>query len=278
MLFYLPVFMAMLALGFWQLQRAELKASVIAAAERARQAPPVSIESIEDPIEAAGSYRRVSVTGRWLPARQLLWDNRVYRGVAGYEVITPLALDDGRLILVNRGWIAPGPTRAELPSPVWPDASSVESPAAVSPTGDEPGEVETRVTGLLSRPSKGFMSGPALEPGRGWPGVLQYFDFPVLSRRYGTTVVPAVLQWQPSTVDRSAAPPLAANWQPVASGPERHYGYAFQWFAMALALTVVLIVVNSRRIGHAPADASGPRHDASTGDDAYRDTIKWKDH
>ena len=285
---YLVVVLAMLALGRWQLARADEKIALLGNASRARAAPAVALDRIDDVAEAAGAYRRVRVEGRWEGDHQLLWDNRAHAGRAGYEVITPLRLGDGRLALVNRGWLAPGPTREMLPDVALPATASGDAVA---------------FDGLLSRPSKGFASGAALAASGPWPRVLQYFDYAAIESALGEPIVPAVVQSQVATdgdvfADARAAsasradgagadgagadgggpdaasagtPPVDAplpappatpeavgsgagtavlltpNWRPAASGPEKHYGYAFQWFAMATALTAIFVVVNLSR-------------------------------
>lgn len=254
---YLLVAVAMLALARWQLLRADEKIALLENAARSRAAPAVALDRLDDVEAAAEAYRRVRVDGRWLGERQLLWDNRAHAGRAGYEVITPLRLDDGRLALVNRGWIAPGPTRETLPDVALPPATA---------------GTDVSLEGLLSRPSKGFASGAALAPSGAWPRVLQYFDYAAIEAALGEPIVPAVVQAQvaedsgafagarrganeplpeplpgasPGEAVRAAL--LVPNWRPAASGPEKHYGYAFQWFAMATALTAVFVVVNLSR-------------------------------
>ena len=271
---YVAVLAAMLSLGRWQLGRADEKIALLESAERARARPAVVLEDVNDIDGAAAEHRRVVARGTWDGARQLLWDNRAHAGRAGYEAIAPLRLADGRLALVNRGWVAPGPTRAELP-----DVS----------LADGIGAAEVEIEGLLSRPSKGFASGEALSMTGPWPRVLQYFDYAAIEAALGEPIVPAVVQAQvaadtgvfadaappadPGVDGRAAveagaaaarsatstpvppvAPPAAStaallvpNWRPAASGPEKHYGYAFQWFAMAAALTVIFVVVNLSR-------------------------------
>ena len=61
------------------------------------------------------AVRRISVAGRWDAARQFLLDNRTRDGRAGYEVLTPLQLDDGRWLIVNRGWVSFSGYRERLP-------------------------------------------------------------------------------------------------------------------------------------------------------------------
>ena len=250
---YLLVLVAMLSLGRWQLQRADEKIALLESAERARTGPAVAIETIEDVPAAAAEYRRVRLEGRWEGKRQFLWDNRAHAGRAGFEVITPFRTVGGALVLVNRGWIAPGASRAPE------DRPDVSLPPAAT-------EARIELDGLLSRPSKGFASGPALIADGPWPQLLQYLDYAAISEALGEPIVAALVQARtaPDTsgfageapVDEASSLPgtssagrtalLTPNWRPAASGPEKHYGYAFQWFAMATALTVIFVVLNLR--------------------------------
>ena len=85
------------------------------AADAARDAPAKMITEINDVKAAANAYTRVQISGEWLPDRQFLWDNRTHKGRAGFEVIIPMRTADGLLVLINRGWLPLGVTRAELP-------------------------------------------------------------------------------------------------------------------------------------------------------------------
>ena len=237
---YVSVLSCMLWLANWQLNRAALKITLQQSAEQARDAQAASLSSIADLESASAAYRKVTLTGRYDARRQFLWDNRTHSGQAGYEVISVLRLDHGSLALVNRGWVAPGPSRQELPDIALPDAA-VDNTVAFE--------------GYLSRPSKGFASGEAITGGEDWPKLLQFFDYEAISRILGEPIVATVVQAQ--SLDTDASTPtvltsrpewLTANWQPAASGPAKHYSYAFQWFAMAVALTGIFLVVNTRRV------------------------------
>ncbi|MFK7855799.1 MAG: SURF1 family protein [Granulosicoccus sp.] len=239
-LLYLFLFSCMLMLANWQLNRADLKISLQEAAELAQNASATPIEDIPDLTLAASSYQRVSLQGRYDVARQFLWDNRTHQGQAGFETLVPLVLADGRSVLVNRGWVAPGVSRQQLPS--------VEMPESVL-------NQWVSIEGFLSRPSKGFASGPAVIAAATWPKLLQYFDYEAIGLELGGPILPVIVQAQAVgtdavgvTVLTSRPEWLKANWQPAASGPAKHYSYAFQWFAMALALTILFIVVNTHKI------------------------------
>ncbi len=102
----LPAFIALLALGTWQLQRLEWKDALIAERRAQVMAPPIVLPAeISDP--AALEYRPVRLSGRFLHARELHFAARVREGRLGFEIVTPMILDDGRAILVNRGWVPP---------------------------------------------------------------------------------------------------------------------------------------------------------------------------
>lgn len=245
---YVAVLSCMLWLGQWQLNRAALKVSFQEAASQAQQAAASPINSVADLISAAAIYKRVLVEGSYDPTRQFLWDNRTRNGIAGFEVISPVRMASGEWVLINRGWVAPGASRSQLPDIQLP-VDAIEQPVSIE--------------GLLSRPSKGFSSGDAVETSDGWPRILQFFDYESLSDILGGPVLPVVVQVQSVngtgadvTVYQARPEWLEANWEPAASGPAKHYSYAFQWFAMALALSVIFIVVNTRKLKSTATDPS----------------------
>jgi len=240
LLLYVLVAALMLALGAWQLARAAEKIRWQASADAAMAEPALALESAILPDEADGQsgvrYRQVSLRGQFMPQRQMLWDNRVYRGVVGYEVITPLRLENASVVLVNRGWVRADPRREILPEILWPPETG---PYAVS--------------GILTRPSIGFSRGPALEiVGDDWPQRLQHFTYAEIAAALGAEVLPGLVQRIHFAADSPQVPLYTDAWTPVAFGPQRHYGYAFQWFAMFVALTVLFVVVNTSRFGVDP--------------------------
>lgn len=238
-LLYLAVGSCMLYLGTWQMNRAALKVSMQAASEQANLAPAIPILQVSDLLAAATNYQRVSLVGQYDISRQFLWDNRIHNGQAGFEAIIPMKLESGDWVLINRGWIAPGISRAELPD--------VELPFATEMT-------TISIEAVLSRPSKGFSSGDAVPEEGEWPRLLQFFDYAAIATVLGEPVLPVVVQVQALAISGEEVTVytprpewLKANWQPAASGPAKHYSYAFQWFAMAVALTLIFIIVNMHK-------------------------------
>lgn len=236
---YLVTVSCMLLLGRWQLNRAEVKVVMQQTAEQSAVAQPVSILDIQDFDDAAKRYQKVSVSGVYLPDRHFLWDNRTNNGRAGFEVVSILRLANGKLVLVNRGWIPMGASREKLPGVALPESVS---------------DVVVTLEGFVSAPSRGFSGGEAIERAGQWPALLQYLDYPAIEKQMGEPVLPVLIQVQalePDSSDPLVLTPrpewYTPNWHPSASGPAKHYSYAFQWFAMAAALTVLLFVVNRRK-------------------------------
>src|SRR5690554_2840703 len=103
-----------IGLGFWQLSRGEQKQALMDEFERRQAAAPVAVDSLR---EDDRQYVRVAARGSFDNDRSILLDNRIRQGRAGYEVVTPFeATPSGTWLLVNRGWIAAGPTRDQLPA------------------------------------------------------------------------------------------------------------------------------------------------------------------
>lgn len=219
----LPLF---LLLGNWQLQRAEEKEQILERVDQKGQMATVALEHI-DPEQDV--YRKVLLKGEFLIDRQLLLDNRIYQGRAGYDILTPFRLaQNGRIVLVNRGWVEAGLSRS-----VPPDIAF--DPAAYSD-----------ITGIYTTPSRGFvLKEQALEDDGLWPRVVQYPDYAGLGKILGTYVLPGIVQ-----ADGDIGGDYPVLWQPVASGPEKHYAYAMQWFSFAVLLCGLYVGLNCRKVEH----------------------------
>ena len=209
-----------LALASWQLGRAHEKEGLAARLEMLAREPPVSLTVAE--VSAADvEWRRVTVRGRFEPRHAVLIDNRIRRGVAGYHVLMPLAIDGGgRYVLVNRGWIAGTADRRRLPE--------VQTPANT-----------VEITGLAVTPSRRFLelSANAAE-GKVWQNLTL--------ERY-RQAVPISLQPVVILQESPLEDGLAREWDPPDLGVNTHYGYAFQWLALALAILVFYLVTHVRR-------------------------------
>ncbi|WP_040409533.1 SURF1 family protein [Arhodomonas aquaeolei] len=218
----------LIALGFWQIDRAHQKEALIADRESAAAAPALQLNA-GLPRPEAGLHRLARATGRYDSEHQFLLDNQTRDGVPGYRIITPLRLEGSdAAVLVDRGWVAAPPRRSQLPD-VTVDATT------------------RTVHGRLGDgPSVGLRLGDAYHGDGSWPRRIQYLDFDALVPSLPYTVPPYLL--------RTGAAAKKARPETMRFGPRRHYGYAVQWFALATALLVIYIGVNTRLKGRHERD------------------------
>ncbi|MFD1380543.1 SURF1 family protein [Fodinicurvata halophila] len=100
----LPLLVALLSLGVWQLDRLEWKEGLIADLEARREAAPMALDAaLESPGE--NEYRSVTLEGDYRHEGEIYWLARTYESRSGYHILTPMRLEDGREILVDRGWM-----------------------------------------------------------------------------------------------------------------------------------------------------------------------------
>jgi surfeit locus 1 family protein len=209
-------------LGFWQLGRAEQKQELLAQYE-AGQRTRVAITS--ENADSLSRYQRVSVSGRYDPAHQILLDNMPsHAGRPGFRVLTPMQTPAGWL-LVDRGWLPLGATRAELPN--------------VSVT-----DADRNITGTMDAlPRAGLqLESVPIAADAPWPRVLSFPPQADLEQQLGHKLIPGVLLLDPSHSDG-----YERIWEAhLGFRPERHIGYAVQWFALAAAAAIIFILMGFR--------------------------------
>lgn len=214
-----------ISLGRWQWSRGEQKEALARGfAAGAVQAQPLGARG----TATLPRYAVVSVTGEWDAARQFLLDNRTRDGRAGYEVLTPLRLADGRWLLVNRGWLPFEGRRDRLPEVA---------------TGLVPGAVTLRGR-LDDLPTAGLASGRAAPALSGaWPRVTSFPQPSELAASLGgRSLEPRVL-----LLDASAPAGYRRDWRPFVKGPEQNISYAVQWWSFGVLLLVLYVVLNTKR-------------------------------
>jgi len=208
-----PLLLLLCGLGRWQLHRAAEKQALWDAFARGASAP------IALPVTPAPRYSRVRVTGHYLPERQFLLDNMVHAGVAGYRVLTVLARDDGPPVLIDRGWVALGASRSQLP-----DIS----------VGDE----ERSITGRVDETPRAGATLPAPQS-VSWPRVLNYPPMLVMEHALGRPLYPQIILLDPDQADG-----YLRDWHAPGFPPARHLGYAATWFAMAVTLLILYLYLS----------------------------------
>lgn len=209
------------SLGVWQLQRADEKNQIQQQNEAYESSPPEELNfPITDP--ASLRFQRIRVKGKFISDKQFVLDNRYLDHQVGFNILTPFKIHDtDKVVLVDRGWLPLTGPREELPKV------------------DVGENLRTLVATVYVPYGKAFSLGDIDSGSIAWPRLIQYLDFNELSARSGYELLPLTLRMEAKQADA-----YQAEWIVYASSPKRNYGYAFQWFAMALALLVIFIVMH----------------------------------
>jgi surfeit locus 1 family protein len=204
------------AAGTWQGERYHAKEALRARFDAAAGAEPVVLASLAaDTDWPALRYLPVVATGEFVASRQILIDNKVHAGRAGYDVVTPLMLADARVVLVDRGWAPQLASRSQLPD--------VPPPAGV-----------VSVRGRIALPPGYFELQRVPPAGPVW----QNLDPARYAAATGLQVLPVVIEVMAPPVPDDG---LVREWPLPDFGAERHWVYMLQWYAFA-ALTAALWV------------------------------------
>lgn len=212
-------------LGFWQYNKAQSKILAQQKIDQGMMQAPVKLPSVIDDQDE-WRYKRVSFKGVYEPEYQIILDNRVHNGKAGYHVITPVKISgDNGYILVNRGWVIASPDR-KLPSISTPDDEL-----------DFVGDIEFPI-------EKAFTLEAAASKEATWQPLWQHIDMKRYQEIVSFGVKPYIIRLSPA----SAAGGFVRDWPVPKSRIMVHLGYAYQWFGFALTLFVIYIVLNIKKL------------------------------
>ena len=211
-----------IALGNWQRHRADEKSAAAALASAADRAAPFDLAAA-DSDAAAVLYRIVHGAGEYDAAHGVLIDNKVHGGRPGYEVVTPFRLASGnRYVLVDRGWVAQGPTRKVLPS--------VQTPVGV-----------IEIVGRATVPSKRYFE---LKADTGEGTLRQNLDIERIAASSGLTLLPFVVEQTDPVIPPDG---LLREWPRPDFGIDSHLSYMLQWYSLAALAIALWLVLNWRR-------------------------------
>lgn len=219
----------LVSLGLWQLDRAEQKSTIYQEFTKRREQPPVNLNNEHElrDNKTGMLWRHITLSGEFISAMNILLDNQMLHGNAGYLVYTPFKLDgEDVLVLVNRGWIAGSGNRDQIPA--------IDTP---------PGRVEIRAvakdvpaTGILLD-EKNIVETIAYGIYRA-----QRIDINEIEQLVKHELLPYIARLEPDSGHG-----FARHWQLPGSGEEKHLGYAFQWFALAATLVIIYFAVNIKK-------------------------------
>jgi surfeit locus 1 family protein len=210
-------------LGFWQWHRGDARQAqwdhFARGAEKA-----VALGS--SAIDTVPRFQRVTLVGHFDGAHQFLLDNRTHDGRVGYEVLTPLERPEGRVLLVDRGWVPFTGRRDTLPN------IALEHQGSMTVTG--------RADNL---PSAGLAAGRAAPAANTeWPKLTSYPTLNELSTALGRPLESQIVLLDPGEPDG-----YVRDWHPPGIQPVRHWSYAIQWWCFAVVTAIFWVVIGRRR-------------------------------
>ena len=221
---FLIVLPILLSLGNWQMNRASEK-KLLDDDRTVKSQVEILDLNLTDEIVGVDRYRKASVKGKYLNDRFWLQDNQVFNNRAGYHVYSLLKLDsiEEKYILVNRGWVPVGLDRSILPNITTPHGLQILK-----------GRLDTAA-------SVGVKLG---KPAYDLDKVVLYLDIDDFAQTLSLPIIQYALM-----LDEGEQGLYEYDWsQGAEMTPTKHVGYAFQWFALATALIIIYIGVNTKRV------------------------------
>ena len=229
-----------IALGNWQVRRAEEKIAVAAQLrERGMQAPivlgaaggaqqddRVGTGALRGPAHPT-EYRRISVTGQFVKEWPVFLDNRPYAGRAGFYLAMPFKIaGSNRHVLVLRGWLPRDPR----------EYGRVPDYATSAGTTTVEGIVVARAGHVMQ-----LGTAAPVKPG----AIVQNLEVTDMARASGLRLEPFLVQ---QTGPQVAGDPIVRDWPAPDTGIDKHRGYAVQWYALA-AMAALFFVITGFRSG-----------------------------
>ncbi|MDP1651060.1 MAG: SURF1 family protein [Rubrivivax sp.] len=198
-------------LGVWQLDRAAQKSQLQAALESRHALPPLPLAELAHDAAgaAAQQHRAIELEGLWLATMTVYLDNRQMNGRPGFHAITPLRLDDGSVVLVQRGWLPRDADERTRIKAAPPPQGRVRLQGRIGPAPARLYEFEAAASGPIR----------------------QNLDIDGFARETGLPLRPLTVVQEDGTVPPGDG--LLRQWPRPAAAVHKNYGYAFQWFALA---------------------------------------------
>ncbi len=213
----LPTLLVLVGLGSWQLQRLQWKNDLIASFELRAAAAPIAVPAADSGLDDV-EFHRLALVGTFQHDKEVFLTGRTYEGNAGFHIVTPFQLDDGRIILINRGWVS-----EDYRDPAKRAFSQITGPVTVA--------------GILRRPGvKGYFV-PENEPDNG-------FWFTLVPSQINAHLglgAQAIGQFYADAVRTSDVVTLPIAAKTKLNLRNAHLSYAMTWYGIALALIGVYI-------------------------------------
>ena len=214
------------SLGQWQVRRAHEKEAIERKISEREAAPALGMTDaqLQRADADALEFRQVALQGEFQPGWTIYLDNRPHEGKAGFYVLTPLKIAGSRRhIMVARGWVERNLA----------DRSRI--PGIATPAG------EIALTGIVRKHAGRLLQlgqAAAIQPS----AIVQNLDVADMARASGLELAPFIVEQTSDTGDG-----LVRAWPRPSQGVDKHWGYAFQWFALAGTALIFFVVTGFKR-------------------------------
>ena len=206
-MFFFPI---LIFLGSWQVSRGIDKTDIVEKHYMNKSLPVINEKEMSVMNEDNLKYRTVNLYGEFGQESYLL-DNRLYRQEAGYEVFTTFETSENSVFLINRGWISK-------------EDFNYDEDILLKEKG-------ISIQGLLSPFTRFGLNLVDESYEDAWPKLVQQIDYEAAKKDLGSNINNSVIQ-----LSAGSSGALEPIWKPVDLKPSRHYGYALQWFGLAIVL------------------------------------------
>jgi len=209
-------------LGVWQVHRYQYKKTLLFTYQHRLESAPVPFSPLmlglnvsRQNADQTLQFQPVEMEGHYVNALTMLVQNQVYKGQMGVEVLTPLQIaGEKKLLLVDRGWVRK------------PNNDTMPSIKPISGT--------QRINGYIKILNEyQFILGKNIYYPSASPIVMQKIDTDEISRMTHQSFYPFILR-----LGDSGAAGYVRDWTIITVLPQRHMGYAVQWFLMAMVLFI----------------------------------------
>lgn len=220
--FSFVLFPILIGLGFWQLQRGEDKQERLDdwAAQQGSEA--LDITSFK-PLKLM-PFQRVAFNARFMPSKYWLLEGRIYKGRSGYEVLIPARLESGEVVLINRGWVPANQDRR-----IFPEIDTITA--------------AQKFWGEVRQPTQTALINEHENTAVQWPHRILEMNLLLMSEQLSESITPYVV-----ALDMDHPSAFIVQKAAINMPPEKHHGYAVQWFSMAVALLVLWLITNTNLV------------------------------
>ena len=211
-IFYIFFSIVFVVLGFWQINRGNEKTEIIETFELQQAGQAIEFSSNSQ------QWERVYINGKLDDKRIIYLDNVIHKGILGFKVLAPVFIEENKIMLVDFGWIKQPQSRSQA------SFVSISENKNVS------------VSGVLESPEMGLILSEDIFTNT-WPKISQSKSIIALESLFEEEIIKFILlsDYRPDT-NFVYLKPVVANMPPV-----KHYGYAGQWFAMFIALSIMYL-------------------------------------